>query len=219
MANKFVRQIARWLPQRRPSELSTHWNGYFPSHRLGFTANEINEPIEEELLPGNRLQHFAPIHPGQILGGRYKLISKLGFGAGSTVWLAENLRFLSGFDRLLASKEEREHLGPRFVSIKIATLDTGPNIEATYLRVITVANPSHDGLEFVRLPIDEFQYQGPGGKHSCLVYKPMRETLLQFQHRWPRQRLPLAVFKLHTFCLLEALDYLHTECNLIHTGN
>jgi hypothetical protein len=52
----------------------------------------IDRPIEEELLPGDRLMYFRPTRPGEILGGNYKVITKLGFGTGSTVWLAENLR-------------------------------------------------------------------------------------------------------------------------------
>lgn len=46
----------------------------------------------------------------------------------------------------------------------------------------------------------------------------MRETLSQFQQRLPRQRLGLPLFKAYIFCLLQALDYLHTDCRLIHTG-
>lgn len=48
-------------------------------------------PIDEELLPNGRLKYFHPTQPGQILGDRFKTIAKLGFGSGSTVWLAENI--------------------------------------------------------------------------------------------------------------------------------
>lgn len=55
-------------------------------------AHIIDEPIEEELLPGNRLNCFHPTQPGELLDGRFKTIAKLGFGTSSTVWLAENLK-------------------------------------------------------------------------------------------------------------------------------
>ncbi|KAJ8120195.1 hypothetical protein ONZ43_g3033 [Nemania bipapillata] len=45
----------------------------------------------------------------------------------------------------------------------------------------------------------------------------MRETLFRFQQRCFGHRLPLPIFKFFTYCLLQALDYLHTECHLIHT--
>lgn len=85
-------------------------------------------------------------------------------------------------------------------------------------KILTHAKRSHEGLSFIRTPVDEFQLKGPEGTHSCLVYVPMRETLFRFQHRLRRERLPLPVFKLFVYCLLEALDYLHTECRMVHTG-
>lgn len=55
------------------------------------TKYTIDHPVEEELLPGDRLRYFYPTRPEETLGGNYKVITKLGFGTGSTVWLAENL--------------------------------------------------------------------------------------------------------------------------------
>ncbi|OAA37868.1 Protein kinase-like domain protein [Metarhizium rileyi] len=78
------------------------------------------------------------------------------------------------------------------------------------------ANPSHEG-SFIRTPIDEFKLQGPKGSHYCLVYGLMRESLDQFRQRFEHHKLPVPLFKLHVFVLLEALDYLHSECRLIHT--
>ncbi|KID74357.1 protein kinase domain protein, partial [Metarhizium brunneum ARSEF 3297] len=45
----------------------------------------------------------------------------------------------------------------------------------------------------------------------------MRETLFDLQRRLPGNRIPLQLFKLYVFCLLEALGYLHSACRLIHT--
>jgi hypothetical protein len=55
-------------------------------------AHIIDDPIDEELLLGNRLSCFHPTRLGELLDGRFKTIAKLGFGAGSTVWLAENVK-------------------------------------------------------------------------------------------------------------------------------
>lgn len=54
------------------------------------SAQVEDELIEEEQLPSDRLEQFYPTHPNQVLDGRFKTVVKLGFGAGSTVWLAEN---------------------------------------------------------------------------------------------------------------------------------
>ncbi|KAF5707384.1 kinase domain-containing protein [Fusarium mundagurra] len=180
-------------------------NRCFSASQLESMAHEIREPIEEELLPGDRLRYFHPTHPGDVLGGRFKTIAKLGFGTGSTVWLAENLKF------------KKRKKSPKFVNIKIAALDTDASREMMYSKLISHAKPSHEGLSFIRIPIDEFRLQGPEGTHLCLVYEPMRETLFQLQHRLRRKRLALPLFRFFMYCLLQALDYLHSECHLIHT--
>ncbi|KAH7329553.1 kinase domain protein [Stachybotrys elegans] len=171
------------------------------------SSSLISEPIDEEHLHSDRLKYFYPTKPGETLAGKYKTISKLGFGGASTVWLAENVHF----------QRWKKSSSPRYVSIKIPALDTDGPGEAAKLKVIASADPSHPGLSYVRVPIDTFQLQGPQGTHLCLVYQPMRETLYQFQRRMPRQRLLMMDFKLFLHLLLQALDYLHTGCNLIHT--
>ncbi|KAI1034589.1 hypothetical protein LB504_004590, partial [Fusarium proliferatum] len=167
----------------------------------------INEPVDEEFLYEERLKYFHPTRAGDVLDGRFKAIAKLGFGAGSTVWLAENLKFSKFWSSDI----------PRYVSIKIPTIDSNASGESKRSKLISITNPSHPGLSFIRLPIYEFQLEGPEGTHFCLVYKPMRETLYHWQRRLPKQRLPLPLFKSYAFLILQALDYLHTECHLIHT--
>lgn len=171
------------------------------------TAPVLTGPLDEELLPNDRLKYFHPTQPGQVLGGRYKTIAKLGFGSGSTVWLAENLAF---------TRWGKSDI-PRYVSIKIPASDVESADEVGCMKLISSANPSHEGLSYIRILIDVFDLQGEGGTHTCLVFESMRETLYQFQRRLPQQRLGLPIFKAYVFCLLQALDYLRTECRLIHT--
>ncbi|KAI1125590.1 kinase domain protein [Nemania abortiva] len=198
----------RFLRQQRPWRLSAPARLRFTASRLGSSvAHMIDEPIEEELLPGDRLKWFHPTHPGEVLDDRFKTIVKLGFGTGSTVWLAENLKF----------KPQRKSTVPRYVSIKIAALDTYAPREMMSSKRISNAKTSHEGLRLIRKPIDEFQLQGPEGTHFCLVYEPMRETLSRFRHGLQGQKLGLPLFRFYTYCLLDALDCLHTECHLIHT--
>jgi serine/threonine protein kinase len=79
-------------------------------------------------------------------------------------------------------------------------------------------NPSHDGFGFVRVVLDSFEAVGPGGKHLCLVYEPMREPLWLFQQRMPNGKIPPRLLKVYLGFFLQALDYLHSECHIIHTG-
>ncbi|KAH0593263.1 hypothetical protein MHUMG1_08985 [Metarhizium humberi] len=167
----------------------------------------MNDAIEEELLTGDRLEYFHQTQPGQVLDSRFKIIAKLGYGSRSTVWLAENIKF----------KRWCKSSIPRYVSIKIAALDTDASREAAHSKRIAEADPSHEGLSFIRLPLEAFQLHAPQGTYFCLVFEPMRETLFGLQRRLPGNRIPLQLFKLYVFCLLEALDYLHSVCHLIHT--
>lgn len=80
------------------------------------------------------------------------------------------------------------------------------------------ANPSHNGFHYVRTMLDDFKVIGPDGKHLCFVYEPMREPLWLFQERMPDGKIPLQLLKVYLRIFLKALDYLHSECHVIHTG-
>lgn len=59
---------------------------------------------------------------------------------------------------------------------------------------------------------------GPEGRHECLAYEPMREPFWLFQRRFKDQRIPLRLVKAYILILLAGLDYLHSECKVVHTG-
>lgn len=77
----------------------------------------------------------------------------------------------------------------------------------------------HRGRDVVRTLLDTFYIDGPGDKHQCLVHPPLFESILTFLRRNPVERLPSAVIALVFLRLFLALDYLHTECQIIHTGS
>lgn len=75
------------------------------------------------------------------------------------------------------------------------------------------------GFAFIRAAIDDFITTGPSGEaHLCLVFEPLREPLNQFQHRLVGDRIPPQLLKVYVDFLLQGLDYLHSDCQLIHTG-
>lgn len=79
-------------------------------------------------------------------------------------------------------------------------------------------DPSYEGLKYIRAPLYTFELQGENETHSCLVFEPMRETIYKLQRDLPGEKLPLPLFKAYMYMLLKSLDYLHTECRLIHTA-
>lgn len=80
------------------------------------------------------------------------------------------------------------------------------------------ANRSHKGFPLVRTTIDSFEAITPYGTHICLVYEPMREPLWLFRRRFKDGKFPLVLLKGHLKILLMGLDYLHSECHIVHTG-
>ncbi|KAG6234561.1 hypothetical protein E4U25_005921 [Claviceps purpurea] len=186
--------------------MSYDWRRLFLQVSRRAPVRVLSEPVEEALW-ADRLKYFHPTEPGQILDGRFKTIAKLGYGRGSTVWLAENL------ERKIWSKSKI----PRYVCVKITALDLADPDEIEFLQLVSNANPSHEGLKYIRVLLDVFDMKGENGTHSCLVFEPMGETLYQFQRSLPGERFQIRHFKAYLYMLLKALDYLHTDCRLIHT--
>ena len=60
-------------------------------------------PIEEETVPGYRAEEFYPASIGVVLGAKYKVVAKLGFGRFSTVWLGKDIR------RYVHKRSEESH--------------------------------------------------------------------------------------------------------------
>lgn len=70
----------------------------------------------------------------------------------------------------------------------------------------------------MRTILNSFEAHSRFGVHSCLVYSPMRETLSTFACRLQNGCLPGYLVKPLLKILLTGLDYLHTQCHIIHTG-
>lgn len=50
-------------------------------------------PVEEESIPGYNPEHFCRPNPGDILDRRSELTAKVGWGASSMLWLAQDVRW------------------------------------------------------------------------------------------------------------------------------
>ena len=70
----------------------------------------------------------------------------------------------------------------------------------------------------MRTLLDTFETATATGSHICFVHKPLDLRLSDFQALCPAGKLPPDILKLTLTHLLLALDYLHTKCHLIHTG-
>ncbi|KZF26771.1 protein kinase [Xylona heveae TC161] len=164
-----------------------------------------DERVDEEICPFYNFMDYYPAKPGEILADRYQLVVKIGWGTRSTVWLARDIR---------RYKWQVE----RFAALKINELNSE---EAQYERDIedhiAKKDPLHPGYPMIRTCIESFEITRPEGSHICLAYEPMREPFWLYQRHFRDDKLPFPVVKAYFLMLLAGLDYLHSECRVIHT--
>lgn len=88
-----------------------------------------------------------------------------------------------------------------------------------YKRVEQAAASGHPGRRSIRNFLDAFDIAGPDDRHRCLVHQPLWDSLRGLSYRNPVEKLPAPIVATALHRLLLALDYLHTECHMAHTGN
>lgn len=115
-----------------------------------FLENSIGDTEDlDRYEPGG----FHPVHLGDILDGRYKVVHKLGSGGFSTVWLVE---------------DQAEHRDSNWLAIKIVVSDeterTKERIEIARKRALSLqSSPT------IVVGQKHFYLQGPNGRHICLI--------------------------------------------------
>lgn len=110
--------------------------------------------------------------------------------------------------------------GHKYITLKVCLQDS-PAIHlelaaCNHLDAITASNP--DAL-LVREPLDSFKATGPGGEHRCLVHEPLGMSMETLRQLIPGRKLSENILKLFLLHLPKALDFLHTDAEMIHAGN
>ncbi|SPO01582.1 related to dis1-suppressing protein kinase dsk1 [Cephalotrichum gorgonifer] len=188
--------LTRWL------ESVLHW---FPARPLHFPKTGFEVIGDHFLLEEENLDHFEPgtyypVNIGDVYHGKYQIVGKLGFGATSTVWLAHDL-------------QKREH-----VTLKIFIRGDRDWDELSIYHTLSLGDQTHPGSRHIRTILNAFNLEAPGGAvHKCLVQKPMWDSFRDMLYRNPSGRFTEGLLKAALVQLFLALDYLHSECHLIHT--
>ena len=67
----------------------------FSSTMAKATILPLDVPIEEERGPGYHYRnfYFYLVKLGEILNDTYEIVTKVGFGSNSTIWLAQNIHW------------------------------------------------------------------------------------------------------------------------------
>ncbi|XP_064876972.1 SRSF protein kinase 3-like isoform X2 [Oncorhynchus nerka] len=146
---------------------------------------------------------YHPVHIGDTFNRRYQVVSKLGWGYFATVWLCLDLR-----------------LGRR-VAVKVFKSGEGftqaGQDELTLLRCASGPTARHPHSRRIVQLLDEFKIAGVNGVHVCLVLELLGPDLCCWQVCFGNPGLSLSWVKQVIAQVLQALDYLHTQCKIIHT--
>lgn len=136
--------------QTRPSRSSFTMASNTRPEKVYFPNIDV-ENLEEYRIGG----YHPTVIGGTFHEGRYEVVHKLGFGGYSTIWLARD-----------------RHL-QRYVSLKILIArQVSESNEAKILRLLSGSSPeesAHPGQRFIPRLLDDFTFDGPNGRHLCLV--------------------------------------------------
>lgn len=65
--------------------------------------------------------------------------------------------------------------------------------------------------------LDTFRIKGKHGEHLCIVYDVLREPIDLCMEKFPGRRFSPGKLRVLLPALLQGLDYLHSECHVVHT--
>ncbi|VDN06811.1 unnamed protein product [Thelazia callipaeda] len=158
---------------------------------------------EQEDPKDYRRGGYHPVSIGDVFNGRYHVIRKMGWGHFSTVWLC--------WDTVMT----------RFVALKIVKSAEHYTEAAMDEIRLLMAVRNTDGNDMFRERVvqllDEFSVTGVNGTHICMVFEVLGCNLLKLIIRSNYQGLPLEQVRVIIRQVLEALQYLHEKCQIIHT--
>jgi serine/threonine-protein kinase SRPK3 len=113
----------------------------------------------------------------------------------------------------------------KYVAVKMLTANTSYNIfhkfvhETDILECIKENSPKHAGPTHCLQMLGMFPEKSEHGDHICIVTEMLGGSLVDLRHSLNmRNALPIALVKRIVKQKLQALDFLHRTCGIVHTG-
>jgi len=162
---------------------------------------EYQSEEEEEDIEDYRRGGYHPVKIDDVFKTRYKIIKKMGWGHFSTVWVALDIQ---------TNKQVAMKIQKSASHYTEAALD-----EIKLLQKVTEFDI--DNVKCVVHLLDSFEHKGPNGTHICMVFELLGPNLLTLIRRYNYEGIPIPIIKDITRQILIGLDFLHTQCQIIHT--
>ena len=152
----------------------------------------------EDYEPGG----LHPTNIGDIFNDRYKVLHKLGYGGYSTVWLASDSQS-SGYVALKIIRAAQSEKSTEFEVLM--TLESGPAV--------------HPGKRHIASLQTSFKFDGPNGRHLCLVSEVAGPSITEIRSNMPTPycRLRANIARNVAKQAAEALDFICSQ-GLCHGG-
>ncbi|KAJ3411941.1 serine/threonine protein kinase, CMGC group [Chytridiales sp. JEL 0842] len=124
-------------------------------------------------------------------------------------------------DETQFSEEEEDVEDYRKVALKIVKSDkhyTETALdEIKLLDKVVTANPNSHQRKYVVELYDWFKHKGPHGTHISMGFEVLGPNLLTLIRQYHHRGIPLPIVKRIMKQVLMGLDYLHRDCEIIHT--
>lgn len=180
-----------------PSNSSS--NETIGEHDEAYTSEEEEQENREDYCKGG----YHPVKIGDLFLNRYHVTRKLGWGHFSTVWLCWDL-------------EDKRYVALKIVKSAPHFTETAKD-EIKILKAVRDGDPANPKRNKTVQLLNDFKISGVNGTHICMVFEVLGHNLLKLILKSNYRGIPLSNVRSITRQVLEGLDYLHTECQIIHT--
>lgn len=164
-----------------------------------YTSEDEEQENREDYCRGG----YHPVKIGDLFLNRYHVTRKLGWGHFSTVWLCWDL-------------EDKHYVALKIVKSAQHFTETAKD-EIKILKSVRDSDPQNPRRNKTVQMLNDFKISGVNGTHVCMVFEVLGHNLLKLILKSNYRGIPLCNVKSITRQVLEGLDYLHTECQIIHT--
>lgn len=187
-------------------------------------ADELDDPdndSEDEGIEDYKEGGYHVVFVGECLIGRYVVLQKLGWGHFSTVWLCMDLKY-DTYVAIKIQKSASHYLEAAFDEVEILQKAVKHSETKEWFEDLKGLDEgrrkeySRDDCYTVQL-MNAFIYQGPYGKHFCMVFEILGVNLLEIIKRYKYKGIPVHICRKMTRQILIGLHYLHSQCGIIHT--
>lgn len=190
------------LVKKSPSSVLEHSDSFEEEDSDGRSSGSSDEEEQEDPRDYSK-GGYHPVQIGDVYCSRYRVIRKLGWGHFSTVWLCWDSR-CERYVALKIVKSARHYTETAIDEIRL-------------LQKVAVADQGAPGWHHVVQMYDDFKHCGPHGTHMCMVFEVLGCNLLKPIIQSSYKGLPMHAVKWIIRQVLLGLDYLHTDCGIIHT--